>query len=101
MLSLIHIQMCIRDRVVRAWSSQNNTAWNCAAWKAESRNWGIHFNLAKLKAEIQELAQQSTAPDFWEDAQNSQKILKKTKQLKEKVTSYESLVKEHEDLRCV
>lgn len=51
-----------------------------------------------MKVEIQELEQQSAAPDFWEDAQNSQKVLKKTKQLKEKVTSYQALLQEHEDL---
>lgn len=58
----------------------------------------IHFNLPALKTELEELEQQATAPDFWDDMDNSGKVLRKTKALKEKISSYESLCTEREDL---
>ena len=58
----------------------------------------IHFNLPALKSELEKLENQATAPDFWDDMENSGKVLRKTKALKEKITSYESLCTEREDL---
>ena len=58
----------------------------------------IHFNLPALKSELESLENQATAPDFWDDMENSGKVLRKTKALKEKITSYESLCTEREDL---
>ena len=40
---------------------------------------------------IKELEEAATAEDFWNDMENSQKVLQKTKQLKSKVEAYESL----------
>ena len=58
----------------------------------------IHFNLPALKSELESLETQATAPDFWDDMENSGKILRKTKALKEKIFSYENLCNEREDL---
>lgn len=58
----------------------------------------IHFNLPALKSELETLENQATAPDFWDDMENSGKVLRKTKGLKEKISSYESLCTEREDL---
>ncbi len=62
------------------------------------KNWVIHFNLPALKAELEELESLATAPDFWDDMENSSKILKSTKAVKEKITSFENLCTEREDL---
>lgn len=40
---------------------------------------------------IEELEEQSAAPEFWDDMENSQKVLQKIKQLKDKVSRYEEL----------
>lgn len=58
----------------------------------------IHFNLPALKSELETLENQATAPDFWDDMENSGKVLRKSKALKEKISSYESLCTEREDL---
>ncbi len=47
--------------------------------------------------EIEDLEKQSAAPDFWDDMENSQKVLQKTKQLKDKVERYNSLKGAWED----
>lgn len=48
-------------------------------------------------AEISSLEEASAAPDFWEDMENSQRVLQKTKQLKDKVARYENLKSSWED----
>lgn len=47
--------------------------------------------------EVEELEAQSAEPGFWDDMESSQKILQKTKQLKDKIDSYESLKTLRED----
>ena len=55
----------------------------------------------KLKSEVEELdrkyEEQATAQDFWDDMENSQKVLQLTKQLKDKVGAYEKLKQAWED----
>ena len=41
--------------------------------------WGIHFDIAGAMTEIEQLEAQSAQPDFWDDMENSQKVLQKTK----------------------
>ena len=60
--------------------------------------WGIHFEIPKTNSEIEELEQQSGADGFWDDMENSQKILQKLKQLKNKVARYETLKSDWEDM---
>lgn len=50
-----------------------------------------------LKAEVEVLEKESAAPDFWDDMENSQKVMQKIGSLKDKVTGYESLKSDYED----
>ena len=59
--------------------------------------WGIHFDIANALKEVEELEEQSAQPGFWDDMEQSQKVLQKTKQLKDKIESYESLKTLRED----
>lgn len=47
--------------------------------------------------EIKELEAKAAAPDFWDNMEECQKILKKTGSLKSKVSSYESLKTDYDD----
>lgn len=48
-------------------------------------------------SKISELEAQSAAPGFWDDMEKSQKVLQQTKQLKDKVESYDKLKGSWED----
>lgn len=48
-------------------------------------------------SEIKDLEEKSSEAGFWEDMENSQKVLQKTKQLKDKVQKYEDLKSSWED----
>lgn len=50
-----------------------------------------------LKTEVEVLEKESAAPDFWDDMENSQKVMQKIGSLKAKVTGYESLRSDYED----
>ena len=50
-----------------------------------------------LKAEVEVLEKETAAPDFWDDMENSQKVMQKIGSLKAKVTGYESLKSDYED----
>ncbi len=63
--------------------------------------WGIHFDIPATKQEIAELEAQQNDPGFWDDMENSQKVLQRLKQLKDKVEGYESLHQEWEDLTAL
>ncbi|MCQ2487105.1 MAG: peptide chain release factor 2 [Clostridia bacterium] len=52
---------------------------------------GESLGLDKMKSEIAELEAEAVKDGFWDDLENSQKILKRTSQLKNKVAKYESL----------
>jgi peptide chain release factor 2 len=54
-----------------------------------------------LKVEIEELENKAAEPGFWDDMENSQKILQKTKVLKTKVEHYEKLVSDLDDIRTL
>ncbi|MBQ5760622.1 MAG: peptide chain release factor 2 [Clostridia bacterium] len=47
--------------------------------------------------EIAKLQEQAQAPDFWDNPENSQKVLQKIKQLQDKVARYEKLVALYDD----
>ncbi len=63
--------------------------------------WGLHFDVARLKVDIEELEQKAAEPGFWDDLENSQKILQKTKVLKNKVERYEKLKADCDDLKTL
>lgn len=50
-----------------------------------------------VKSEIAQLEEQAAAADFWDDMENSQKVLKRTGALKSKLSSYESLKSDYDD----
>ena len=47
--------------------------------------------------EAEELEKQAAEPSFWDDMENSQKVIKRTKQLKDKISAYEELKTLRED----
>ena len=55
------------------------------------------LGLAHMRSEIQQLENRAAEPGFWDDMENSQKILQKTANLKAKVEKYEKLVARYED----
>ena len=56
------------------------------------------MNMDKLKKEAAELEEQSARPDFWNDAENSQKIMQKIGALKNKISSFNKLKESFEDV---
>lgn len=66
-----------------------------------SSKWGLHFDIARLKGEIEELEQKAAEPGFWDDLENSQKVLQRTKGLKTKIERYEWLVSELDDIKTL
>jgi len=53
---------------------------------------GNLFDIASIGNQIEELEQKASEPDFWNDTENSQKILQKIKSLRSKVERYNKLV---------
>lgn len=66
-----------------------------------SSKWGLLFDVARMKGEIEELEHKAAEPGFWDDLENSQKVLQKTKGLKTKVERYERLAADWEDLKTL
>ena len=50
-----------------------------------------------MEAEIKDLDEQCMAPDFWDDMQNSQKVLQRSKNLKDKVAAFNDIISSQED----
>ncbi len=55
------------------------------------------LGLDKMKMEIEQLEQRAAQPGFWDDVENSQKILQKTGALKNKVAAYDELTAAYDD----
>ncbi len=55
------------------------------------------LGLDRMKMEIEQLEQRAAQPGFWDDVENSQKILQKTGALKNKVAAYDELVTAYDD----
>ena len=55
------------------------------------------LSLDKLKEEIKELETAAAAEGFWDDIENSQKVLQKTSQMKARVARYDSLYNLYND----
>ena len=54
-----------------------------------------------LKREIEELETKASAPDFWDDLETSQAVLRKTGKLKNTVGQYETIKNTYEDLLVI
>ena len=55
------------------------------------------LGLDKMKMEIEQLEQRAAQPGFWDDVENSQKVLQKTGALKNKVAAYDRLAAAYDD----
>ena len=58
----------------------------------------LALDLEKAKVEIEELEKKAAEPEFWNDPSESQKVLQRTKQLKDKVANYAALYTMYEDV---
>ncbi|MBE6574224.1 MAG: peptide chain release factor 2 [Ruminococcaceae bacterium] len=58
---------------------------------------GSALRIEELKNELSELDEKTSQPDFWNDQENSGKILQRQKVVKSKIEKYEDLVTKHED----
>lgn len=56
------------------------------------------LGIEKLLSEIKDLEDEAAKEGFWDDLENSQKVLQKTKQLKDKVGAFNALKGEWEDM---
>lgn len=55
----------------------------------------------KLLKQKKQLDEQAAQPDFWNDVENTKKVLKEQKTVNEKVGSYENLVRMYEDAQTM
>lgn len=55
----------------------------------------------KLLEQKKQLGKQAAQPDFWNDVENTKKVLKEQKTVNEKVGSYENLVRMYEDAQTM
>ncbi len=58
---------------------------------------GNALKIEKLKEEIEALEKTTTDENFWNDQENSGKVMQNIRNLKDKVEAYENLVKQYED----
>ncbi|NLB29296.1 MAG: peptide chain release factor 2 [Clostridiales bacterium] len=62
------------------------------------RNLGAALKLGDAREELAKLEEESAAEGFWSDLENSQKALRLTKQLRNKIENYEKLERGFDDL---
>ena len=55
------------------------------------------LDVEKMRADIVKLEEETAGEKFWEDLENSQKVLKQISYLKNKVTAYDKLKQDYED----
>ena len=70
---------------------------NLEAMKPEIDDLASALGLGQMRSEIQQLENRAAEPGFWDDMENSQKILQRTANLKAKVEKYEKLEARYED----
>ena len=59
------------------------------------------LGLSPMRSEIEQLEHRAAEPGFWDDMENSQKILQRTSMLKNKVQSYEDLKAAYGDTKAL
>ncbi len=67
------------------------------AMKPEIDDLASALGLGQMRSEIEQLENRAAEPGFWDDMDNSQKILQRTANLKAKVEKYEKLEARYED----
>ena len=58
---------------------------------------GAALRIEDLKRQVEEMESKTMAPDFWNDAENSSKVLQAIKSTKTKIEDYEKLCARQED----
>lgn len=71
------------------------------ALRPQLENLGTALKLEEAKEELEKLQKESEADGFWNDIENSQKVLQKTKQLKNKCEKFDKLHSRWEDLLTI
>lgn len=66
--------------------------------RRNSRNSRCLFDVAGAMEKADELEAKSAAPDFWDDPENSQKVLKQIKTLRDKAEGFNLLLQEYEEI---
>ncbi|MBE6588328.1 MAG: peptide chain release factor 2 [Ruminococcaceae bacterium] len=66
-------------------------------FRADIEELGNALRVDDLREEAAELDKKALEPDFWNDQENSGKILRQTKQLKDKIERYDNLAAKLED----
>ena len=61
----------------------------------------IHFDIPKLEKDLTILEGKTIEPGFWENTDESNKVLEKIKSIKNKSTKYRNLEKELNDLKDI
>jgi len=64
-------------------------------------NLGTALKLDEARADIEKLEAESAKDGFWNDLENSQKVLQRVKQLKNKCAKYDGLVSRWEDMQTL
>ena len=60
--------------------------------------WGIHFNLAAKKEQIEELERRIEEPGFWDKPEESQHTMKLLRSLQDSVKQIEQMYADYEDM---
>lgn len=68
-----------------------------SAARPELDDLGEALGISDAKNEIARLEEQAAGDGFWDDLENSQKVLRQTSKLKNKVSSYENLCSDFDD----
>lgn len=66
-------------------------------FRANIAELGSALRIDELRSKVEKLEATASDPDFWNDQENSGKILKETKRLKDKIVRYENLEAKLED----
>lgn len=74
-----------------------NLKLELTAKEKEVTNLREALNIDGLTAEVAELEAESAKPDFWDDMENSQKVMQKIGSLKSKIEGYNALKNEYDD----
>ena len=67
------------------------------ALEPELKELGSALKIDALNEELRELDEKTSQPDFWNDTENSGKVLQRQKAVKSKIEKYDALVTKHED----
>ena len=61
----------------------------------------IHFDISKLETELTKLESQTTQTDFWNNSENSAKVLKQITELKNRISEYKDVKKVLKDVKDI